>query len=211
MAILAIDTTGAACAVALRQDGSEDLVRSELIGRGHAERLAPMVEEVLGLAGIEPAVLTRIGVLVGPGSFAGSRVGVAFARGLALSTEGQAFGISNLDLWAAEAGPERPLAVIHDAKRDEAIVQIHAEDGNRSAARRLSVAELGDHLRSVVEAGGRVCGSGADLVDPDAVLADPGRAESLAVLLNLVASAPLDAPPPSPFYARPPDAKLPTR
>lgn len=68
MTLLAIDTTGPDCAVALRVDGRPDRVLCERINRGHAERLAPMVEQILADAGVTPGALTRIGVTIGPGS-----------------------------------------------------------------------------------------------------------------------------------------------
>ncbi len=69
MALLAIDTTGSDCSVALRVAGQPDLCRSDPIGRGHAEYLAPMIAGMLDEAGLQAAQLTRIGVMTGPGSF----------------------------------------------------------------------------------------------------------------------------------------------
>ena len=71
--ILALDTSTAACTAALMErDGTIIAERDELIGRGHAERLAPMIDEML-----DGHVPTRILVGVGPGSFTGLRVGIA--------------------------------------------------------------------------------------------------------------------------------------
>ena len=77
--ILAIDTSSAACSAALLgEDGSVAACADEIIGRGHAERLAPMIAEML-----DGRIPSSILVGVGPGSFTGIRVGIAAAHGLA--------------------------------------------------------------------------------------------------------------------------------
>ena len=197
MNILALDTTGRDCSVALRRDGLPDLELREAIGRGHAERLAPMVAEILEQADLGARDLDRIGVTIGPGSFAGTRVGVAFARGLALAARAPAFGISNLAIWASLQAT-RPLAVLHDAKRGEMILQIWDADGH-NPPQRLSLADTETHIE------------GLQLTGPGAYVFGSKREESLdlSVLLDLTASAESKQSPPSPFYARPPDAKLP--
>ena len=53
-----------------------------------------MVDEALAASSVAPADLETIGVTTGPGSFTGARLGVSFARGLALATEANAVGIS---------------------------------------------------------------------------------------------------------------------
>ena len=102
MLLLAIDTAGPDCAVALARSGAggaEILVRaSERIGRGHAERLMPMIEAALRRsASVDFADLDRIAVTTGPGSFTGVRVGIAAARGLALALDIPAVGVGSLD------------------------------------------------------------------------------------------------------------------
>jgi len=78
--ILALDTSSSACTAALF-DGSGTCVarRDEIIGRGHAERLVPMIAELL-----DGRSADRILVGVGPGSFTGIRVAIAAANGLAI-------------------------------------------------------------------------------------------------------------------------------
>ena len=98
--ILALDTSTAACTAALMErDGTIIASRDEQIGRGHAERLVPMIEEMLG--GHVPA---RILVGVGPGSFTGLRVGIAAAHGLAIGWSVPMSGMNSLALLAASAG-----------------------------------------------------------------------------------------------------------
>jgi len=202
MAILVFDTTGAECSVALRVEGQPDIVLSETIGRGHAERLAPMAQDALKQAGIEPRALERIGVTIGPGGFAGTRVGVAFARGLALSSGAKAYGISNLAVIAHALTGTRPLATVHDAKRGEVVVQIWRDGPD--AAQRLSIADASARVAGLALAGG-----GAGLVASEGqAIADNGKLD-LVALLDLAEQAGAEQSPPTPFYVRPPDAKLP--
>lgn len=201
--LLAMDTTGPWCSAALSVNGQTSVV-SDNIGRGHAERLAPMVEDLIQSSGITPGEIQRIGVATGPGSFAGTRVGVAFARGLALATGAQAIGISNLQALAFRADPDRQhtVAVIHDARRDELVWQIFTH------ARPVTGVERGDIVKArevIIEFGDvHLTGSGAVLVGADPDHFDPEP--PLDALLTLTAEAPNDAPLPAPLYARPPDA-----
>ena len=99
--ILALDTSTAACTAALMErDGTIIVSRDEMIGRGHAERLVPMIDEMLD--GHVPA---RILVGVGPGSFTGLRVGIAAAHGMAIGWSIPLTGMNSLALLAASAPP----------------------------------------------------------------------------------------------------------
>ena len=162
-ALLAFDTTGTYCTVALRRPGRDDLVHAERIGRGHAERLAPMVNAVLQEAGLTPAQVARIGVAVGPGSFAGSRVGVAFTRGLALALEAETVGLSNLAVLAAMADPRglSLIAVVHDAKRGDFVVQDFGNGAPLADPERLDADTARDWLGQRLASGGKPTGSGA--------------------------------------------------
>jgi len=99
--ILALDTSTAACTAALLlPDGTIVASRDEEIGRGHAERLVPMISEML-----EGHVPTRLLVGVGPGSFTGLRVGIAAAHGMAIGWSVPLAGMNSLALLAAAAPP----------------------------------------------------------------------------------------------------------
>lgn len=104
--ILAIETTDANCAAALRDASGERVRTVEEIGRGHAERIVELCAETLQGADAEWCHLTDIAVAVGPGTFAGVRAGVAAARGFALSLGIPAHGVTALEAVAASAnGP----------------------------------------------------------------------------------------------------------
>ena len=99
--ILALDTSTAACTAALLlPDGTIVASRDEVIGRGHAERLVPMIEEML-----DGHVPNRPMVGVGPGSFTGLRVGIAAAHGMAIGWSIPVAGMNSLALLAATAPP----------------------------------------------------------------------------------------------------------
>ncbi|WP_423605780.1 tRNA (adenosine(37)-N6)-threonylcarbamoyltransferase complex dimerization subunit type 1 TsaB [Sphingomonas sp. MS122] len=119
---LVIETATAACSVALIRDGVVVAARHEDVGRGHAERLVPMIAELPdgGRAG-------RILVDCGPGSFTGIRVGIAAARGLALGWSAEVAGFSSLPLVAAAALAADPaldaLAVVLEGGHGEVFMQ----------------------------------------------------------------------------------------
>lgn len=194
MRLLVLDTTGPSCSAALRCPGQADLILSEEIGRGHAERLAPMVEQLLEKAGLAPRDLDRIGVTTGPGSFAGVRVGVAFARGLSLALGVPAVGVSTLAVLARQADPQssRRIAIVHDARRGERVVQ--AFDRGQPLAG-----------PETIPSGGEAAWRGR-MGTPKQEISGP---LDLATLLDLAGEAREPDGPPSPLYARPPDAKRP--
>ena len=107
--ILAFDTSTAACTAALFDENGGCIGRAdERIGRGHSERLMPMLAELLG-----GRAASRIIVGVGPGSFTGIRVGIAAAHGLAIGWGAELEGMSSLALIAAGAELAR-LDIPHD-------------------------------------------------------------------------------------------------
>ena len=117
--LLVIDTSTAACTAALFDEAGACLAeRSETIGRGHAERLVPMVEELM--AGRRAA---RIVVGVGPGSFTGIRVGIAAAYGLAIGWDAEVSGLSSLALLAAAVECDGSVAAAMDGGHGELFVQ----------------------------------------------------------------------------------------
>jgi tRNA threonylcarbamoyladenosine biosynthesis protein TsaB len=208
MIVLALDTCLASCSVAVR-DGELVLAHAcEVMARGHQERLAPMAEAVMAQAGLPFSAIERIGVTVGPGSFTGLRVGVAFAKGLASALDMPAVGIGTLEALAAEA--EGLVFAVIDARRGQVYGQAF-ENGRalmapdalslETAAARLAEVSMGRPLTLV--------GSGAPLLAamvPQArvIAAEGADARQIARLASLRRPGPL-----TPLYLRAPDAKLP--
>ncbi|MES3030280.1 MAG: tRNA (adenosine(37)-N6)-threonylcarbamoyltransferase complex dimerization subunit type 1 TsaB [Pseudomonadota bacterium] len=203
--VLAIDTCLFACSVAV-VDGERVLARRvEPMSRGHQERLAPLVQEAMVEAGLGFDRLDRIGVTVGPGSFTGLRVGLAFAKGLAAALSIPAVGVGSLE---ALAEPERGNVVaVLDAKRGQVYLQAFSDGVPVSAPDALPIETAAARLAEF--APDTLIGTGA------ALLADvrPGVRVVPADVTDPVAVARLAAGrspvPPRPLYLRAPDAKLP--
>ena len=120
MKVLAIDTATEACSVALHVDG-QLLAHHVVAGRSHTERLMPMVHGLMAQAGLGFAQLDAYVCGVGPGSFAGVRIGVGYVKGLALAHERPVAPVSSLAMLALpplREGSARVLVAI-DARLDE--------------------------------------------------------------------------------------------
>ncbi|KIC38041.1 tRNA (adenosine(37)-N6)-threonylcarbamoyltransferase complex dimerization subunit type 1 TsaB [Leisingera sp. ANG-M7] len=100
--VLGFDTSAAHCAAALLRGDAVLASRLEEMSRGQAERLMPLLEEVLAEGGATWADLDAIGVGIGPGNFTGIRIAVSAARGLALGLEVPAVGVDGFEARAAE-------------------------------------------------------------------------------------------------------------
>ncbi len=208
MIVLGLDTCLNACSVAVLDGGTVLAHASEAMARGHQERLAPMAQAVMREAGLPFDRLDRIGATVGPGSFTGLRVGVAFAKGLGSALGVPAVGVGSLEVLAAEAAGL--VAAVIDARRDQVYLQV-LEDGHPlmapdvlplgSAAARLAELVMGRPL-TLVGSGGPLL---ADVAPGAAVLTPEGcDARQVARLAAARAPTPL-----RPLYLRAPDAKLP--
>jgi tRNA threonylcarbamoyladenosine biosynthesis protein TsaB len=120
MNVLAIDTATEACSVALVTGGTA-LAHFEIAGRTHTERLVPMVQALMAEAGLSFTQLDGYVCGIGPGSFAGVRIGLGFMKGLALAVDRPAVGVSSLEalaLPALRAGGARVVSAI-DARMNE--------------------------------------------------------------------------------------------
>jgi tRNA threonylcarbamoyl adenosine modification protein YeaZ len=202
--LLAIETAYAACSVALVGPQGIVAARHAMIGRGHAERLVPMIGEVVARA--EPP--TAIAVDVGPGSFTGIRVGIAAARGLGLVWHAAVHGFAATALVAARVFADHPglarLTVAMDAGRGELFVE-HFAPGPASLA---PVAAL-TPAAAAAGSGRDVAGTGAEALaaqrrDVRVLAAAPPDAADIVLL-----PAALRSLAPKPVYVRAPDAKLP--
>ena len=196
--ILAFDTSSAACTAALF-DGSGTCVarRDEVIGRGHSERLVPMLDELL-----EGRTADQILVGVGPGSFTGIRVAIAAAHGLAIGWNAELTGMSSLALLAAGAGSSGQVAAAVTGGHGELFVQEFDQGVAKSVLRNLSPQDAAARTRAE-----RVVGTGARaLVEARGW----GEArEGWPSAANALKLAPgLRSLPAKPVYARAPDAKV---
>ena len=211
--ILAADTALGGCSVALL-DGDAALAHVfEAMDRGHAERLAPMVDEAMKMAGVAFAALDRLAVTTGPGTFTGQRVGLAFMRGLRLALKRPLTGVTTLETIAASAMHEtgrNRAAVIHDARREEAYLLL--QDGAQTVQQPvvLPFCEALDRIRTFGPCA--VAGTGAQTacenLDGAFVLSTIRQPDALWVA-RLAGRLPVTDDAPGPLYLRAPDAKLP--
>ena len=197
--ILALDTSTPACTAALFAEDGTVLARADqVIGRGHAEFLAPMIADMLSRH--TPSI---IWVGVGPGSFTGLRIGIACAQGLGIGWNIPVHGIDSLALIAAGAPGEGPVAVAVNGGHCELFVAVYARPGPtplRPVANltvKAAAAAIDTHL---------VVGSGAA-----ALVAARGYGEAIDLLPEAANALALPEAlrnlAPSPIYAREPDAR----
>lgn len=136
MKVLALDTATEACSCALWVNGELHGL-SETVGRSHTQRLPAMVAELLAMAALSPAQLDGVVCGIGPGSFAGVRIGVAYAKGLALIHDRPLVAVDSLLMLAASVSDaDRVLSVI-DARLGGLYLAAHVrgDDGEWVAAR----------------------------------------------------------------------------
>jgi tRNA threonylcarbamoyladenosine biosynthesis protein TsaB len=211
--LLAVDTALGACSVALLENDRPIVHIFEPMERGHAERLAPMVDEAMKQAGVEFAALNRLAVTVGPGTFTGQRVGLAFMRGLRLALHIPLTGVTTLEAMAmaamAETGSPR-AAAIHDARRAEAYLLLR--DGERVAQPPV-VLPFTDAVARIAAFGAcALAGTGAAAVHEklggELALSNICLPDARWVA-RLAQNYPVPADAPGPLYLRAPDAKLP--
>ena len=181
--VLAFDTSAAHCAAALLSGDRIVASRAEDMGRGQAERLLPLLEEVLSEADKGWADLDAIAVGTGPGNFTGIRISVSAARGLALALDIPALGVTTFA--ATSLNHDEPHIPVVPGPRDQVYIAPTGEPAPMAAR------------------------DEAALLEPTLPAAPPPArpAENLA---RMVAATYSDAPiPPAPLYIKAADAAPP--
>ncbi len=205
---LAFDTAAAHCAAAVLSGDRVLTARVELMDKGQAERLMPMLEEVMAEFGATWRDLALLGVGIGPGNFTGVRISVAAARGLALGLGIASIGVSGLRALAFHmVGPIR--------------VALKGPRGSFYLQDYLSEAPVGDPY--IAEAGSLgfwpAVGAGIPVGDwpeppedrPDLWTARPepiGRIIAVGHIARAMSGT--NQPRPTPLYLRAPDAAPPS-
>ena len=200
MRTLVIDTATRACSVALFVDGQSVASHYEVIGRGHAERLVPLIADLPNRGRADQIVVN-----VGPGSFTGIRVGVAAARalGLAWGVPVSGYGCLTLVAAMARAGCAMSVDVVMTGGHGEYFFQSFGDDG-------LAILPAASLAPSIVKANANAERVAGDLA-PDfrAMLDNRSIVDVLpdAASWHLIADiTPFAA---SPVYCRAPDAQMP--
>jgi tRNA threonylcarbamoyladenosine biosynthesis protein TsaB len=221
MNVLGLDTCfpalGVAVGIALGTPGARILSRIEPMATGHAERMLPLIGELLAEATLSIADIDRVAVTIGPGSFTGTRIGISAARALKLARDLPIVPFTSLEAIALspsiEPGSAEDLAVAMDAHRGEAYVQIFdgvtrvpvteprivAMTDLASLARSrplLAVGTAAEAIAAAVNAAGGTARAHPDMIFPDMAAAVACTVTRHPALL-----------PVEPLYLRPPDAK----
>ena len=202
MRTLVIDSATEACSVALFEREALVAGAYEIIGRGHAERLVPMIAELPGKGRAD-----RVVVSLGPGSFTGVRIGLAAARALGLAWRAEVLGYPTLALVAAMAHEtdRRPVTVCMTGGHGEWFVQDFGTDGLPERELRSQKPEAAMHdahhwFAAGSRAGELLLRDGTGMTALD-ILPD---ARSFLLLPPALLTSDL-----TPLYGRPPDARLP--
>ncbi|OYW55953.1 MAG: tRNA (adenosine(37)-N6)-threonylcarbamoyltransferase complex dimerization subunit type 1 TsaB [Hyphomicrobium sp. 32-62-53] len=132
MNVLGIDTCFPALSVAVGREigtpGARVTASTEPMATGHAERLLPLIAGLLAQSGLAITDIDRLAVTIGPGSFTGTRIGIAAARALKLASDTPIVTFTSLEAIAlspsiAPAPSEDDLVIAIDAHRSEAYAQ----------------------------------------------------------------------------------------
>lgn len=225
MIVLAFDTALDACSVAICEEGRTLAHRHELLSKGHAELLLPMIQSAMAEAALDYKDLDLLAVTVGPGTFTGLRVGLSAARGIALTTGLRVAGVSTLaaiadGAWqSGVADADTPIIVLHDARRQELFYQVLQSRDDLSPPA-PATAPIGSVVSIVPPGPVTIIGSGASCVDeeilaqcPEARLptapTNPDAVHVAGIGERLARSGLVSDQPPDPLYLRMPDARLP--
>lgn len=221
MLILGLDCAGSACSAAVTEGATVLAASQEIMRRGQAERIVPMIRDVLQAADRTPGALDAVAVTVGPGAFTGVRIGIAAAQGIGRAAGCPVVGVSVTQALAVavpcEAGAV--LAVVLDSRRADPFVEIYRPtegrwqgDGPCALAGGLSsLAEaLGDRTDTIIAgdlAEEALAALGTGRVASVSPHPDPGNVAALAAQA-LAAGTPSPA---VPLYLRAPDVSAPSR
>lgn len=177
--------------------------------RGHQEQIAPLVRQTLIDAQLQVSDITRIGATVGPGSFTGLRVGLAFVRAFAVARGLECVGVTTLEVLASEAPPKGLILTAIRSRGDLYYVQLYRDAAAATAPDVLSRSEIAARIMEI--------GSGYPIViiGPEAEdLLDLAPASTALVrshisgdaLHRMICRAKMTVPP-RPLYMRAPDAR----
>ncbi|HEX9726856.1 MAG TPA: tRNA (adenosine(37)-N6)-threonylcarbamoyltransferase complex dimerization subunit type 1 TsaB [Vicinamibacteria bacterium] len=131
MRLLAVDTTSVLGSIAVLEGDTVRAREGFETPAGHAQRLLPEIDRILGSLGLSLADIEAFAVAVGPGSFTGLRIGIASVEGLAFATGRPVVGVSTLDATASRyRARARLVAPLLDARREEIYGALFRIDGD---------------------------------------------------------------------------------
>ena len=200
--ILSFDTSAAHCAAALLLGDQILSERLEPMHKGQAERLFPLLEEMLAENNKTWSDLQAIGVCTGPGNFTGVRISVASARGLSLSLNNPAIGVSKLEAMAY--GTTGRVTAVLDARRERVYSQTFDNSQVLNAPKMSALSDIYGQLEA----------DGPQRVIEEEAL-DLPNAQPVESIVTAVARLTAERyeqehPRPAPLYLRAADAALPS-
>ena len=219
--VLACDTSQQACSVALALADGSIIERLEKTGSGHTEKLPLMIADILESSGVSLQDLDRLGVTVGPGTFAGVRAGLSAMRAIRISHHLQIYPMTTTHALAlplqqmTQEDDARHCIVAIDARRGELYCQIFDAQGHPVCE---VMAHTPEALVKIIAKEGlsraNIIGSGSEtlaaLMHGDDVLClETPFWPQAGLIADWVACQevlPENKPPPEPLYLRPPDA-----
>ena len=157
MKLLAIDTSGPVCGVAILTDESVRYECAVLNKLTHSVNLLPMIDEAFAATGLTIAEMDRLAVTVGPGSFTGVRIGVSTLKGLAHGADKPCVAVDALEAMAAGAGAFAGVVCpIQDARAGQVYGAAFRCDGGRPLRLMDDIPlKLEDYLAAIAEHGER--------------------------------------------------------
>jgi tRNA threonylcarbamoyladenosine biosynthesis protein TsaB len=207
--ILGIETSSRRGSVALVEHGKIIAAREHSTPNAHGEHLLELVNQACADAGWRPSQIERLAVGIGPGSFTGLRVGIAFAQGIAIGLGLSLCGVGSLRAMAHAAHPTGDVVAcpVLDARRSEVFVAAYGAGGQEILSPR---ALAPDAARAAFESLGRpyrLLGEAARLVGLSPIQYGPHldlpHAASVAQVAEETAGS---AESTAPLYIRPVDA-----
>jgi len=227
--LLAIDTAGAACSVAVGRSTALLAAERRAMRHGHAEALLPMIDRAMEAAALSPTAIDGVAVAVGPGGFTGIRVGLGAAHGIALALQARLIGVTSFAAVVASladaksaSGAATVVLVALDSRRDDFYVQLFSRASAEPLAEPAAVLPeaLADYVAGLAGAAplliaGDMAEQAAAVLrsqfDVDVVAESaPDARGVLTAALRQLARDPAGNPA-RPLYLRPPDVTMPKR
>ena len=219
--VLAIETAGSACSVAVGRGSAVLAAERQAMRYGHGEALLPMIDRVVMAAGLPRSAVGSVAVAVGPGGFTGIRAGLGAAQGIALALGARLIGVTSFDAVVAALPPGGGIALVAlDSRRDDLYVQLFDRGSGLPLAAPAAVLPegLASHIGArigreplliagdMVEAAAAALGSSVPVEIAEG--SAPDARGVLAAALRQIEREPSEDPV-RPLYLRPPDVTLP--
>jgi len=203
---MVINTCDQVCAVLVRTENGEFTEQVEM-PNGQDRELAIMVKRVLSEADITPAQLTKIVVAVGPGSFTGVRIGVAFAKGLAIAVNAPVIGVNLLHVLAQQALTESYEIGVGIKNVGRGQIAWCAIDDSQMLQQPVTCEPTLLLAKLQQVANGRSYNVIGDTIAGLGIIS--AAKPTLQIIANISKTIDAKTNSASPWYSRPPDAKLP--